>query len=187
MRIRAYVLGAALAVPMTLAGQTTNYNINNKASNNTSQLSNQDKLFLHTIASEDSSEIDLAKLALQKSQNAQIQEYAKTKILAADPGMKEKAKELAEQNHTSISSTPNPTAKLTYKQLSNFSGKKFDRSYAKYEGWKQAADLKAVQNEANSATDPRVRAYAQQEIGPVQEAAQSARQLADSMHVTTQE
>ena len=184
MKIPAYILVAALAVPLTLAGQTTHNNISDKASNNTSQLSSQDKLFLHTIASEDESEIELAKLALKKSSDPQIQQYAKTKILAADPGMKEKAKELAEQNHTAISTSPNPTAKLRYQQLSNFSGKEFERDYAKYEGWKQAADLKAVQKEASSAANPRVRAYAQQEISPVQEAAQAARKLADSMQVT---
>jgi putative membrane protein len=187
VKLQAIILSTALVVPMTLAGQSSNYESSNRASNNTSQLSKQDKLFLHTIASEDQSEIELAHLALQKSKDPQIQKYAKTKILEADPSMKQQAMQLAEQNHTTISGSPNATAKARYKDLASLSGKSFERSYAKYEGWKQAADLKAVKQEATSANNPEVRAYAKKETAPVQQAAQSAQKLAQSMNVSTHE
>lgn len=184
MKIEAFILSTALAVPMALAGQTGQMP-SNAVANNTSQLNHKDKLFLHTIASEDQSEIELAKLALHKTSNAQIKQYAKSKILAADPSMEQQAKQIAQQKHTVVSSALNPSAKLRYKQLSNFSGTQFDKAYVKYEAHKQSADLKAVKYEAASASDAEVRGYAQKEQTPVQQAAQAANQLAQAMHVST--
>lgn len=183
MKIQAFILGTALIVPITLAGQSPNREFNNKAMNDTSQLSTQDRMFLHAIASEDQSEIELAKLALQKSQNPQVQQYAKSKILAADPSMEQDAKQIAQQNKTAVSSTPNPAASQTYKLLSNYSGNEFDQRYIRYEARQQGNDLKVVTFESNSAANPQVRSYARKETTPVKEAAESALKLAQAMHL----
>lgn len=184
MKIEALILSAALAVPMPVAAQSGQMP-SSSAANNTSQLTHKDKLFLHTIASEDQSEIELAKLALKKSNDPKVKEYAKSKILAADPSMEKQAVQIAQQKHTSISCSPNQAAKLRYKQLSNFSGKQFDQAYVKYEARKQAGDFKAVKYEAASASSNQVRSYAQKEQTPVQQAAQAAKKLADAMHLGT--
>jgi putative membrane protein len=184
VKLEAFMLSAALAVPMTVAAQTGKMP-SNAVANNTSQLTRKDKLFLHTIASEDQSEIDLAKLALQKSSDPKVQQYARSKILAADPSMEQQARQIAQQKHTSISCSPNPAAKLRYKQLSNFSGKQFEQAYVKYEARQQAADFKVVKFEAASASSAEVRGYAQKEQTPVQQAAESANKLAKAMNIST--
>lgn len=181
MNIQAWFLGAALAVPITLAGQAPQPPNNQPPDDDSVPLSTHDKLFLHTLASEDQSEIDLANLALKKSQDPRIQQYAKSKILAADPAMEQGAKQLAAKHHMPVSSDPSPAQKAQYQNFSSLSGKNFDRAYARYEGKQQAEDLIAVQDEAKSAKDPQVGSYASTEATPVQQAAQAAKQLANSL------
>lgn len=183
MKIQAFILGTALVVPMTLVGQNSKIE-SNQAQNNTSQLTPQDRMFLHTIASEDQSEIDLANLALHKSSNPQILQYAKSKILAADPGMKLAATQIARENQTAVSSNPNPAAQQQFHDFSQLAGQQFDRAYVKYEARQQTADYKVVKYETTNASNPQVRTYAQREANPVQEAAQAAQKLAQSMHLS---
>lgn len=182
MKIQAFILGTALVIPLTAAAQVSQP-AGNPAQQSVSQLSQKDKLFLHAIASEDQSEIDLARLALRKTKKPQIQQYARSKILAADPEMEKGAIEIAQQNHATISSQPNAAARQQYKDFARLSGDPFDRAYAKYENRMQSSDLKVVSHEAGSAANPQVRSYAQREQTPVKQAAESARKLAQLMKV----
>lgn len=177
MRIQAFILSTALIVPMTVAGQVrSNYN--------TSKLSNHDQQFLQKLACEDQSEIDMAKMALQKSHNPQVQNYAKT-LLSADPAMEQQAKQIAKQDHQTISASPSQAEKQEYNKLSKLSGKQFDQEYIKYESWKQGADLKTVKNETTAATNGIVRNYSAKEETPVWQASQSANKLAQALHVNS--
>jgi predicted outer membrane protein len=175
VKTHAWILSAVLAVPTVLAAQTT-------SSLQHSSGTDQDGFFLHTLASEDQSEIHLAKLALDKSHNPQVRQYAKSKILAADPDMKKEAQQLAQQIDLSITTDPDAKMRAEYQTLSRLSGEPFDQAYAKYESHKQQADLTTVQNETVTATNSKVRNFALKEEKPVGEAAQSAQQLAESLH-----
>jgi predicted outer membrane protein len=90
VKVSAFILSAALVVPTTPAAQTT-------ISAKQSPIADNERLFLHALASEDHSEIDLAKLALHQSHNPQIKQYARSKILAADPSMEQQAAQSAQQ------------------------------------------------------------------------------------------
>lgn len=116
MKIPALLVCAALAVPFAAVAQS------NMPPSKSPQISIQAQHFLTVLASEDQSEIDLAHLALKKSNNPQVQQYAK----------------------------------------SNF-------------------DLIVVAAEAKEAKNPQVKAFAQKEETPVRQAAQSAKQIAQSM------
>lgn len=177
MKIQAFILSTALIVPMAAAGQVRN-------NYNATKLSSHDQQFLQKLACEDQSEIDLARMALQKSHNPQVQDYAKT-LLAADPGMEQQAKQIAQQDHNTISASPNQAEKQEYNKLSKLSGKQFDQEYIKYESWKQGADLKAVKNETAAATNRIVRNYSAKEETPVWQASQSADKLAQALHVNS--
>jgi predicted outer membrane protein len=175
VKIHAFVLSAALAIPTALAAQTT-------SSLKHSSGTDQDELFLHSLASEDQSEIHLAKLALDKSHNPQVKEYAKSKILAADPKMEQEAQQIAQQIHLSITTKPDSGKRAEYQTLSRLAGEQFDQAYAKYESHQQQADLTTVQNETVTATHSQVRSFALKEEKPVGEAAQSAKLLAETFH-----
>lgn len=175
MNIRAFILSTALIVPMTVAGQV-------RSDFSSAQLSNHDRQFLHKLSSEDQSEIELARMALQKSKNPQVQNYAKT-ILAADPAMEHQAKQIAQQDHANLSTSPDPMQKQEHDKLSKLSGQQFDREYIQYESRKQAADLNVVKSETTAATNRVVRNYAVKEETPVWQASQSAEKIAQSMHI----
>lgn len=193
MKVQAWILSGILAFPLTMMGQSmANQNNNqNKAWNNSSQntssqqLSNTDQHFLSKLAREDQSEIDMAHLALKKSSNPQVRNYAQNKILAADPSMEHQAKNLAQRDNAMISATPTTMAKQEYDRLSNLSGKQFDQAYMKYEARKQEADLDAVQHEINSTNNQKVKNYAENEETPVRQASQSAQRIDKSMGTQT--
>lgn len=180
MNISGSVLTAALLVPLTMVGQkiTPPHSI---TSGPTPQISLQAQQFLTVLGNEDQSEINLAHLALKKSNNAQVREYAKTKILAADPAMEQGAKKLSLQNNTSAPGYPTGPDKAEFYYLSKLSGKDFDTAYMSYEDAKQREDLIVVQNEAASAKNPEVKSFAQKEEKPVEEAADSAKSIAESL------
>jgi putative membrane protein len=179
MRVSGWILTTALVVPLTVAGQ--NANPNSMGSSQSPQVSLQAQHFLNLIASEDQSEINLAKLALKKSSNPQIQQYARTSILAADPSMKQDALKIAEQNHAPVDGFPTSADKAEFYYLSKLSGKAFDKAYMDYEDAKQREDLILVQNEATAAKNQQLRKYAEKEEGPVQQAAESAKRIAQSI------
>lgn len=177
MKIQALLLTAALVIPLTLTAQGPN----STQPGQSPQISLEAQHFLVTIATEDQSEIDLAHLALKKSGNQQVRNYAKSKILAADPSMKQDAVRIGHQNGSPIVSFPNSTDKSEYYYLSKLSGKAFDKAYMSYEDAKQHADLIMVQGEANTAKNQQIKNYAQKEVTPVREAAQSAKQITQSL------
>ncbi len=191
MKVQAWILSGILAFPLTMMGQSMtnqnsqNNNTWNKSSQKTSQLSNSDQHFLSKLAREDQSEIDLAHLALKKSSNSQVRDYAQNKILAADPSMEHQAKNLARQDNAMIPSTQATMAKQEYDRLAKLSGSQFDQAYMKYEARKQEADLDAVQHEINSTNNQQVKTYAQKEETPVRQASQSAQHIANSMGMQT--
>jgi predicted outer membrane protein len=176
MKIQALILCAAMAIPSSLAAQ--NPAPMSKTNPNPPGISLQAQHFLNVIASEDASEINLANLALKKSANPQVRQYAKSKILAADPSMKTDAITVAKQNRASVPGFPTATDQAEFYYLDKLSGKSFDQEYMSYEDAQQAADLIMVANEAKAAKNPQIKSYAQKEVTPVREAAQSAQQIA---------
>lgn len=179
MKLSGLILTTALAVPLAAAGQSTPHA--NMGVTQAPQISVQAQHFLNLITSEDQSEINLAKLALKKSSNPQVQQYAKTKILAADPLMKQRAMEIAHQNHAPVPGFVTSADKAEYYYLSKFSGKAFDKAYMNYEDAQQRSDLILVQNEAASAKNQQLKNYAQTEETPVRQAAQSAKVIAKAI------
>lgn len=188
MKFEALILGAVLAIPMTMMGQSMGNQKANTSANsntNTSQMSTADQHFVRTLAEEDHSEIDLARLAMKKSTNSKVQDYANSKILAADPSMEQQARSIAQQDNEKIPNATNKMQKNEYDKLAKLSGTEFDKEYMKYEAWKQEKDLGSVRHEITSTNNQTVKDYARKEEPPVKQAAQSARQIASSLGVQT--
>lgn len=181
MKVPSLILGVALAFPMAMMAQSmpANSNYNNNNQSHMSNMSNQQ--FLNKLAQEDQSEINLAHLALQKSNNAQVRQYAQSKILKADPSMEQHAKTTAQNMGTPVNASVNNWGQHEYQKLSQLSGQQFDREYMRYESMKQEKDLNLVQHEANNSNNTQVKDFAQAQVVPVREAAQSARQISSGM------
>lgn len=180
MSVKSLALCIALAFPMAMMAQSMPAN-NNYNNGNNGRLSQQDHKFLHNIAQEDQSEINLAHLALQKSSNPQVRQYAQSKILAADQNMEQQAKNVAEQENTNIDAVPSQRQQQEYETLSHLNGSQFDQAYMRYEARKQSADLNMVNHEMQSTSDQPVQNFASNQQSPVRQASQRAETIASNM------
>jgi putative membrane protein len=149
-----------------------------KTSTNTAQFSNSDRLFLNALIQEDLSEIRLAQMALTKSSSPEVKQYAQTKILAADPQMKDGAVQLARKNGMEPPTSPNGRQQEIYNRLEKKFGDVFDGAYMTYEADQQNADAMLVQTEINSTSDPEIKSYVTNQEKPVVEAAAAAKEIA---------
>lgn len=185
MNLRPFALTIALALPLTLAAQAHSWGSSGAPA--TGQ-----QVFLHQLAQEDHSEIHLAHLALTKSKNPRVRAYAKSKILAADPDMAKDARKVqraTQPNKAGAAGVANRAAvsrerakdRAEYKKLSRLSGAQFDRAYMQYEARKQGADLTLVRQEASSASNAKIRSFAQRQEAPVKKAADSARSISSTL------
>lgn len=177
MKLQVLISGIALVLPLVAFAQTT--------PPNTSPLVVGDRAFLYQLAQEDMSEIKLAKLAIQKSANPQVQSYARS-VLANDPAMGYEAKIIAVQKHVTIPDVVNVDQKSRFDRLSELSGADFDRAYMQYEAQKQQQDLQLVQQAADTAQDQDVKNYAINETALVLRTAQAAKSTASSLQPTAQ-
>jgi putative membrane protein len=168
MKFQPLILSLALTFPLAVFGQTP------ASTNANDHLSTTDHHFLQKLGKEDQSEIDMAKLALKKSNDPQVRQYANSS-LSADPNMEEQAKTIAQDSKRPIDANVTPQQKAEYDRLSKLSGHEFDRAYIDYEATRQHQDLDMVQHEINTTKDAQVKSFAQQEETPVRNAADLAK------------
>lgn len=175
MYMKAVVLCMVLGLPWAMAGQSSS--AANPSTPANQQLSNSDKAFLKALIQEDTSEIQLAHMALEKSKDPQVKQYAESKILAADPGMKEGAEHIAQEHGIQPPTGPGARKQDVAAELSKKSGRVFDNAYMIYEATQQPGDLELVNTEAKSTQNSEMKKYVAIEKKPVEEAAESAVQV----------
>jgi putative membrane protein len=173
VRTLASLLVTVLALPLAMAAQQTPAT----QANNPGPLAKADQMFLKAIIQEDISEISLADMVLQKTSNAQVKDYAQTKILAADPQMRDRAASIARDHGMQPPSQPNARQKQMHDKLSQKSAQLFDDAYMNYEASQQHGDDQLVQAEIKSTSNPKLKSYATEEQKPVHGAATSAKNI----------
>lgn len=178
MRIKSLILLAALSAPAMMLGQKTTGQKQDQVSR---QLSQADKMFLKALIQEDISEIGLAQLALQKTSDPDVKDYAQSKILAADPSMRDGAKKLAEDNGMTPPDTSNARQQKIHDELSQKSGKVFDNAYMNYEAGQQVGDVRLVNAELKATHNQSVKDYVTQEKTPVIAAAAKAKEVSQKI------
>ncbi len=174
MVTRLLLLCIASALPLPLVAQSSPAA---PMANRADEIANSDKSFLQALIEEDISEINLANIALQKTSDPQVKQYAQSKILAADPAMRDGAEKIALEHGLQVPSGPGARKQSVQDEISKKSGRLFDNAYMNYEADQQAADLKLVETEIKSTRDPELTQFASAEKTPVQEAAEAAVQL----------
>lgn len=176
---------ALLIFSMVMVGQNSSRpDQKNEANGNHQQLSNSDKAFLQALVKEDTSEINLGNMALQKSQNPEVKQYVQSKILAADPSMRDGAEKIEREHGIQPPTGPGARKQQIEGELSRKTGKLFDNAYMNYEATQQPADVKLVDAEINSTGNSEVKKYATSERTPVEDAANTAVQVSKQISST---
>jgi len=116
-----------------------------------------DKTFLHDSAEGNLFEINLAKLALQKSQDKNVRNFA-TKMIADHERLAREMKPLAVKLGAKEPTAPSVGDRAKYEELKLKSGIDFDRAYVETMVKDHNDDLKKFIDEEQKTTNPDVKA-----------------------------
>jgi predicted outer membrane protein len=144
-------------------------------------VSAQDENYLQTAAAGDSFEIKGGQLALQKSQNAQVQALARTLIRDHTESLRD-AKRIARQlGIPKVQNRPTPTQSWELRQLQAKAGVDFDRQYTDLEVADHHEDIGQTKFEAKKGSAQRVVADAKKELPTLAKHLKLARAARDAI------
>jgi putative membrane protein len=132
------------------------------------KLSPADKMFLISLGASNRSEIAAAQLALDKSQNPQVQQYAR-QMITDHRQAERQLQNLAKQKGVDIDAEIPQDARSASYELGKLSGSNFDRQYFAVNHAAHLTTVAAVQHAARYADDPDVRSLAQQLLPTLQQ------------------
>ncbi len=121
---------------------------------NTAQAqSDQDKQFLMTASQSDYTEMTFSKLALQKSNNPQVKQYAQ-KMIDDHTKLEAEMKPFADKMSVTPVTTLDADHQQKYDQLSSMSGTDFDKGYMSAMDTDHHKSLDSFKSELSSTQDP---------------------------------
>jgi putative membrane protein len=123
-----------------------------------SALSEQDRTFIQNAAKANQDEIDVGKLAQQKSSNPQVKSYAQTLVDDHTKSLRE-LENLAGKKGVSITPRQGATAGAEYSQLEGQSGVLFDRTFASQMVQDHEKAISMFEQALKNTQDPDVRNY----------------------------
>lgn len=149
------------------------------------QLSAADKKGIMDMAIANMAEIETGKLALSKSQNAEVRTFAQQMIDDHGKALSE-LRTLAAQKGVSLPTELDAKHKAMAARLENLSGAAFDKQYMQMAGLQDHKATHAkLQMIARTATDPAVKAAAQKTIPVVEQHLKAAQQMTPVKSDTT--
>lgn len=123
-------------------------------------LAKADEKALHQMAIANMAEVETGKIALQKSQNAEVKAFAQQMIDDHTKGLEE-VRTVAQAKGVTLPSEPDAKHKAMAKKLQAMSGDKFDKAYLAMGGEKSHKEAHAlVVKTQSNAKDPDVKALA---------------------------
>jgi putative membrane protein len=121
-------------------------------------LSEQDRAFFQDAAKANQDEIDLGKLAQQKSSNPQVKSFGQTLVSDHTKNLKE-LENLAAKKGASVEPHQGATARAEYQQLEGLNGPQFDRTFASQMTQDHEKAISMFEQALKDTQDPGVRNY----------------------------
>jgi len=129
-----------------------------------SRLSELDRLYVMEAAQGGMTEIQMAKLALQRSRSNEVKQYAQQMIQEHTP-VNQQLMQLANQKGVPLPTTLSPKYQAAIARLSQFSGRNFDQAYKEEAGINLHMEYLVVQRrEAQLGQDSDLQAFANKNI-----------------------
>jgi len=153
-----------------------------KVSSPQSQLSELDKLYVTEAAQGGMAEVQMAKLALQRSKDNNIRQFAKQMIQGHTP-VNQQLMQLATQKGAKLPTTLGPKYQGAIARLSQFSGSDFDQAYKKEAGVNLHMEYLVVQRrQSELGQDADLQAFATKNIPITQKHLQMGDRLLKLTH-----
>lgn len=146
--------------------------------------SHSDKSFMETASQGNVTEVEMAKLALKKSQNADVRAFAERMIKDHQTLGKKMAPYMA-QAGLKPSVSMNTMHQHLYNKLNGLSGTEFDKQYVEAMVKDHHEDLKDFQDEINSTQNAQLKPTVVEGEKVIAEHTQMADSLAQKMGVST--
>ncbi|HEY3067708.1 MAG TPA: DUF4142 domain-containing protein [Methylomirabilota bacterium] len=127
-----------------------------------------DREFVREAASGGRLEVELANLALQRSTSNAVRDFAQ-RLVTDHSAANAELTALAAQKGYSLPQSLNPKHAAVRDRLSALSGAEFDRQYMQEMVSDHNEDIAAFQREAQSGSDPDVKAWAAQKLPTLQQ------------------
>jgi putative membrane protein len=160
--------------PMPPAAQTEPTSTSPAAAAN---LSASDKAFVEKAAQGGVAEVQMAQLAQQKADNADVKQFAQTMIDEHTPNNEQLVK-IATAKGLTPPSDPSATQQKMMTHLQGLSGGTFDKAYVKGQVKAHTAMLKLFQTEAKHTQDPDLKSFATQTVTAIEHHLSMAQGLA---------
>ena len=139
-----------------------------------------DKLFVKKAIRGSESEIAAAKMALQKSSNPQVQQFAQ-KMVDDHTKLLDDMKQVASQENIQYKDAPSPEGKKMAAKLDGLSGAEFDKAYVNGMVKDHKGDVRDFTAEVNTGKDQPTKDAAQKGLPVIQEHLQMIEGIQKSM------
>jgi putative membrane protein len=148
----------------------------------TAALTSQDKDFMSNAAKAGYDEIQLAQLALKKSKNESVRDFAQ-KIITDHTKANEDLAKIATKKNVTLPDSTTMGAKGTEAKLKMLSGRHFDQSFVKGMVDDHQDAISKFDTEATQGSDPDVKEFASSTQSTLKDHLSAAQELANKLNV----
>ena len=145
-----------------------------------SALSKSDQKFLTASAQDSISEVAVSEMAVKKATNPQVKAFAQ-RMVADHTAMNDEMKSMARQKGVSIPKRPDEQHAQQSAALSAMNGAEFDKAYMAAQVADHSKTVAKFEDQAKSAKDPEVRAFASRHAGMMRQHLNEAQRINDSL------
>lgn len=118
-----------------------------------------DNNFINAVAMDGMAEVELAHLAMQKTKNAEVKQFAE-RMVADHSKANAELKQLASNKNVTLPAAPNAEQKADKNRLSQLSGAEFDREYMSLMASAHDKAVAAFETESREGSETDVRSWA---------------------------
>jgi len=139
-----------------------------------------DNTFATTVAQNGMAEIALAKMAAQKSKNADVKNFAQ-RVVTDHTKVGDDLKKIAVTKKITMPTDVKPAQKETHDRFMTLSGAEFDREFMKLMAENHDKSVTSFQGEANNGSDADLKAFASKTLPTLQEHQRMAHDIYDKL------
>lgn len=172
------ITATALTVSVAAFGQDAK--TSRTAIANQSDTQRSDSSFITEAAQGGLAEVELGNLALEKSSNADVKDFAQ-RMVTDHSKANDQLKELAAQKGIDLPREPSAKQKATKERLSKLSGDQFDKAYMSDMVKDHKTDVAAFHKESNSGRDADVKNFAAKTLPTLEDHLKQAESVAPKL------
>jgi putative membrane protein len=141
---------------------------------------NPPAMLLVTTARSSGSEISLSRIALERSSNPEVKQFAQ-QAMADHELMNQEIRALAERRHVSVMPVPDEVNQTVAAHLRKLSGLELDRAYMSEMVAEHSKMVTKFETEVREETDPEVQRWAEKQMPTVQKHLEMAQRLNEKL------